>query len=468
MPKLYDEIAEIRRRVQSYVWTLNDLQELLEDPRHASSHNVDWAVSDTRSLKHRQAAIVEDLSALLPLLLRLSEHQHDIDLAWAPADGEAPSELAGEPADRDTTAVLDLGFRLVRHLAARSAGQNVFISPVGIMLALGMLASGARGETAQAAVATLGMGVNRTNALAARLMADAASSAPGAAIRIANGVWHHRGLTVDAAYAEALRSHYDAVVRGLDYDDPSALTSVNAWASQATFGLIPHVLASLDRSTPLYLVNTTAFDGTWTEPFSPQETTPAPFTRADGSRLTVPMMSQKEWHQYVETERFQMVRRPYGAGQVAMYVILPEEHADLDDLLAHLTPANWCAWLETLHEQEGTLKMPRFRADSRTSLLPALAAIGPGAALSDPVADLSGIAEGLRGPILDAVHTGVVEVDEAGTRAAAATTFHTGGRGPARFLMTVDRPFCIVIRDERSGMPLFVGTISEPAALGRG
>src|SRR5688500_13602077 len=137
MPKLYDQIAEIRRRLQSYIWTLNDLQELLEDPRHAGRHNIDWAVSDARSVKGRQTAIDEDLSTLLPLLLRLSEHQHDIALAWDPADGEAKGDAPVVPADRDAVAALALGFRLVRHLAARASGRNVFISPVGIMLGLG-------------------------------------------------------------------------------------------------------------------------------------------------------------------------------------------------------------------------------------------------------------------------------------------------------------------------------------------
>ena len=83
MPKLYDQIAEIRQRVQSYVWVLNDLQEMVENPRHGSTYQIGWAVTDTRRARQLQARIEEDLNTLLPLLLRVSEHQHDIDLAEA-------------------------------------------------------------------------------------------------------------------------------------------------------------------------------------------------------------------------------------------------------------------------------------------------------------------------------------------------------------------------------------------------
>ena len=55
-----------------------------------------------------------------------------------------------------------------------------------------------------------------------------------------------------------------------------------------------------------------------------------------------------------------------------------------------------------------------------------------------------------------------IEVDEAGTRAAAVTAV---GIGPVSFFgFLVDRPFLFAIRERLSGTILFVGVIGDPAA----
>jgi serpin B len=58
-----------------------------------------------------------------------------------------------------------------------------------------------------------------------------------------------------------------------------------------------------------------------------------------------------------------------------------------------------------------------------------------------------------------------IDVNEQGTEAAAATSV-TGALSvlaveqPVRFI--VDRPFCLAIRDDRTGLILFLGQITDP------
>ena len=79
---------------------------------------------------------------------------------------------------------------------------------------------------------------------------------------------------------------------------------------------------------------------------------------------------------------------------------------------------------------------------------------------------------GLRhGVISDVVHKAVVEVDEEGTVAAAATgTIMRSLAMPAMRLPTafrVDHPFFCVIRDNETGAILFAGAIYDPEVLSR-
>jgi serpin B len=60
----------------------------------------------------------------------------------------------------------------------------------------------------------------------------------------------------------------------------------------------------------------------------------------------------------------------------------------------------------------------------------------------------------------------MIAVDEEGAEAAAVTTVSISIRGattlPQPIQFVVDRPFLIVLRDERTGADLFIGRIARP------
>jgi serpin B len=63
------------------------------------------------------------------------------------------------------------------------------------------------------------------------------------------------------------------------------------------------------------------------------------------------------------------------------------------------------------------------------------------------------------------VHKAFVEVDEAGTEAAAATAVIVGLTAvPAQpVAVTIDRPFLFLIRDMETGAIVFLGRVMNPA-----
>ena len=104
------------------------------------------------------------------------------------------------------------------------------------------------------------------------------------------------------------------------------------------------------------------------------------------------------------------------------------------------------------------LRLPKWEDTAQLDLVPWLTDLGaaPGAypAIS-PDAFLDG-----------AVHGADIAVDEQGTVAAAATALAFDESGPPEpeLVVAAERPFLYVIRHRPSGLVLFTGQVTDPAA----
>lgn len=107
--------------------------------------------------------------------------------------------------------------------------------------------------------------------------------------------------------------------------------------------------------------------------------------------------------------------------------------------------------------------MPKYKMEYGIKLLnDVLTNMGMGIAFSFD-ADFSGIREDIF--ISKVLHKAVIEVNEKGSEAAAATVVEklesaAMPEEPVEF--TVNRPFFFVIADDRSGSILFMGKVVEP------
>jgi serpin B len=102
--------------------------------------------------------------------------------------------------------------------------------------------------------------------------------------------------------------------------------------------------------------------------------------------------------------------------------------------------------------------MPRFTFRFHSSLVDALSELGLGSLFEAP--DLSGIAAG--DFTVDSIeHEAFIEVDEEGTRAAAATGVAVvESHGPT---IEVNRPFLFFVVDKPTSSVLFLGRVLDPS-----
>jgi serine protease inhibitor len=363
------------------------------------------------------------------------------------------------------------GFALFTAAAQKNSGKNVFLSPISLSLALAMTASGTQGDTRKAMAATLGLPEDtaKADAVSADLQAAIASSDPKVTLNIASALWYDRSISLSNDFTARCKQSYHADATPLSFTDPQAAQSINTWAATATNNKITDLVSASDLAPPmvLYLTNAVYFKGLWANPFPKEATKTAPFHAGTGAAFDIPLMKSKPLRVgYLKTDTFEGVRLPYGSGAYQFYAILPAKGKRLGDFLNTLNSDTWRAWAEKFTERgEVTVSLPRFGITFEDEMKEPLTAVGMGAAFRESN-DFAPMGLKQRAAISKVKHVAVLEVNEEGTEAAAATAVGVQVVSmPVPLSITFDRPFFCAIVHKETGAVLFAGAVYEPKPL---
>jgi len=364
------------------------------------------------------------------------------------------------------------GLKLFREITKHDT-ENVFISPLSISMALGMTYNGAEGTTKEAMKNVLelsGLTEQEINESYRNLINLLTQLDPKVIFEIANSIWCREGFPVKEEFVNLNETYFDAEVAALDFSKPDATETINGWVDNKTHGKITDILSPpIDPMTVMFLINAIYFKGAWTYEFDEEDTQEDWFTLPDGSQVRCDMMRQENEFSYFENDLFQAIDLPYGNEKFSMIVFLPKPDINLDSLISELNQENWENWLGSFANDSGKLYFPKFTLEYKITLNDVLTALGMGIAFDSEQADFSGIADltQLFGNlyISKVLHKTFIEVNEEGTEAAAITVVEIGITSigpPSGFIMRVDRPFVLAIRENHSQTILFIGKIVEP------
>ena len=233
------------------------------------------------------------------------------------------------------------------------------------------------------------------------------------------------GLAVEDDFLATCGECLGAQVFSAPFDD-STVDDVNAWINEKTHEMIPQMLDRISGDAQVLLVNALAFEGGWEDPFDSALTSPDTFTCEDGTEQDVAMMHATE-NDYLENELATGFVKPYEG--YAFVGLLPTEGVTVDELLASLDGAALEELLVPVPNAAAEIGLPKFTASYEAELANALRALGVTDAFDPTLADFSRMGSSERGPLhVDGVlHKTFIDVNEEGTRAAAATVVGMDG-----------------------------------------
>jgi serine protease inhibitor len=364
------------------------------------------------------------------------------------------------------------GAELLRRVVAGDSRDNVVISPLSASMALGMTLNGAASTTFAGMATALGFGgltqeeINDSYRGLIDLLTDLD---PTVTFEIANAIWANEGFLFRDSFFQAVSTAFDARAETRDFGDPATVSAINDWVDGRTHGLIDSIVDALDPALVMLLVNAIYYEAEWTLRFDPAETRPAPFTRDDGTAVTVDMMRLDDPE--VRSSRgpeYMAVELPYGGGPFTMLVIVPTGPLTARELVADLDAGAWGTLVGGLADANPAwVAIPKFTLTYDGFLNEALKDMGMAEAFG-PGADFTNLS-----PLGDQLcisyvrQKTYVELYERGTRAAAVTSVGVGvTSAPSGF--TADRPFVFAIRERLSGSILFAGLVGDPTAADEG
>jgi serpin B len=386
-------------------------------------------------------------------------------LAQNPASAAAVSEVA--------SANSQFALALYQNINAdkTSNGQNIFFSPYSISTALAMTYVGSRNNTQKQMASVLHFqmpGAELEAGYSSLLAQTKATPAKHYKLEVANALWVQEGVQFEPAFTSAISKYFDGGFNALDFvhEPDASVLKINKWVEGKTADKIRNLLheGDINSLTRLILTNAIYFKGDWALKFKKENTQIAPFTVHPGKTVNVPMMEQEDRFPFVQNDEMKMIELPYAGNDLSMNLILPAIDAEKFGATLSLEKLNELR--RRMSPQEVHLFLPRFKFETRYYLEQGLSAMGMPDAFDGRKADFSGMTGRTDFHISRAIHKAMIDVNEEGSEAAAATAMEMMAMGipPPPAIFCADHPFIFTILHKPTDSILFMGRVSNPPA----
>ncbi|MEG0378048.1 MAG: serpin family protein [Eubacterium sp.] len=191
-------------------------------------------------------------------------------------------------------------------------------------------------------------------------------------------------------------------------------------------------------------------------------------TLADGSSITVPFMNSDILTvPFISEADTQGIILPYNDGNLAFMALRPTNGTNIADFAANFKADTLSHMVTLAKETPVKLSMPKFTADYSFDMKEALTAMGLGDAFDISRANFSAMTEANDLFISEAKQKTKVEVNEAGTEAAASSSVGMSMKSmPVQEdaqTLVLDSPYLYVIFNLDDNAPLFMGVMNSPA-----
>ena len=364
---------------------------------------------------------------------------------------------------------------------------NLVFSPFSVWSQMTMMAAGAAGETRQQMHNVLAheamfpksvspdndsvhpLPSGDPNSLTAEWL-EQMRTARGTMMSADNRIWTQSGLKIRPVFENLATRTFGATMAALDFasDASGSARQINMWVAGSSGEAVKEVIAAgaIRPDTQIVLTSTFGFDGKWATPFEARKTTRRDFTRADGRKALVEMMSDDRAAGWFEDDRLQAVRLRFQGADASLVIVLPKKQPAPAGG-PFLSGREFMMLVSAMRDEPRVaLQLPKFRMAMSVDFSASLRAIGMTRAFGT-TAELSGLCD-QPAMISSVLHSTAITVGEGGLTSdggADVNPVSVGNavHGDAGKSFFADRPFYFFVFDESMNGIVLAGIVADPA-----
>jgi len=238
------------------------------------------------------------------------------------------------------------------------------------------------------------------------------------------------------------------------------------WVAEKTKGVLSNARVQLEPTTRMLMSSAVYFKGEWIfklnsggiDDFYVNENTP----------VKVPMMKLLKKLPYGKLQNGigEWISLPYNSND-SMVIILPKKGVPLDSLVNTLNVQDIFDALDNDNYGNVTLTLPKFKVESKSSLINPLQQMGIRKLFSTNAQLPNIFNSNEQLSISNVLQQASLEVNEEGSIATSLTAFAVIALSftptPPDVEFKVDRPFVAMIIDRKNNFPYFIAKISDPS-----
>lgn len=340
---------------------------------------------------------------------------------------------------------------------------NLLLSPISTSITLTMLANGTDRETYNEIAKVLGhtgLSLEEVNEYYGLFLPALDQVDANATFRPNNSFWYDKSKKLVADYSKTLKSYFNSPAHAVDFSDQSTLERINKWGKDATDGLIPEVLSSINPGTQFSVINATMFRASWSH--SPSHSSKGLFYGNNNRVKEVDYMHWKRDIQHSVNDDATLFALNYGEKEkFSLVVIMPD--SDFEDFVEDLSPGKFKKMTNSLCSGYVELSFPQFESSFEADdvLIEILEDMGIERVFK-PSTKYYGILSDYSAGNWESRHKTAITVDMTGTFAAGFNSFSSvrGANkkdGKVAVSIIVNRPFIYAIRENSTNAILFIG-----------
>ncbi|XP_037033390.1 serine protease inhibitor 42Dd-like [Bradysia coprophila] len=356
---------------------------------------------------------------------------------------------------------------------------NIIVSPFSVANVLALLIQGAEGKTLKQLQNALHLqGDKETIAnyfqeyfRTVRLGAETDEN-PSTALSLANRLYLQQGYQVKSTFKEVISKKLNFDIESLNFEDgESCARSINEFVATKTKNKITEMCKpdSFDATTRLVVVNAIHFKDDWKKKFDKAATYRDEFFVNATNSVPTEFMTKRDHFKFANLNDLDASAAEirYQNSGLVFVIVLPNSRNGLSSLESKVTNLELKQITDHFYWREGVITIPKFKIElvlnnlgqilQKLGMTEIFTSNANLRSLLDPTEPIQ---------LSEAIHKAIIEVNEDGVEAAAATGL---GMVMSSAVDTVDlpfkadHPFLYYIMDPRTNTIIFSGRYVDPS-----